>query len=84
MNWIWDALREALKDAFDPEFAFTETLTVSAVHWDAVAQVLSFSGHAHVINVWFGTDDAGNPDIVVEHSDDIGGMDPQPLWKETT
>jgi hypothetical protein len=77
---IMQDLREILRDAFDPEYC--EAGSIKAIHWDAVAEVLSFEGHVECINVWFGVnDDGSDSDILVEYSRHPGGMNPKALWE---
>jgi len=72
-------LREILRDAFDPEYC--EAGSIKAIHWDPVAQVLSFQGHVECVNVWLNAQDSGDPDVVVEYNRHPGGMNPKTLWE---
>lgn len=78
---IMTALFQALGDSFDPEYCESGSGSLTAIHWDPVSQVLSFQGQTHCIDVWFGRDDNGDSDVVVEFNLTPGGMDPQVLWK---
>lgn len=72
-NAKWYALRLALGDVFDAGL-------VSAIHWDADTQTLSFEGYVDSINVWL-SNDGTRIDTIVERNNHPAGADPQTLWE---